>query len=103
MQKEIISFSETDDSDFDNDLLNAPAQEHSAIQEIEQDKEEDSLPEETASAPTWFCKAWRGIPPEYQRHVNDCIDNGYGQPTAGSNHEFPEGICGTLWMAVKRI
>ncbi len=23
MQKEIISFSETDDSDFDNDLLNA--------------------------------------------------------------------------------
>ena len=38
MQKEIVSFSETDNSDFDNELLNALAQEHSAIQEIEQEK-----------------------------------------------------------------
>ena len=41
MQKEIVSFSETDDNDFDNELLNALAQEHSAIQEIEQEKEEN--------------------------------------------------------------
>lgn len=49
MQKEIVSFSEIDDNDFDNELLDALAIERSAIQEIEQEKEENSLPEETAS------------------------------------------------------
>lgn len=43
MQKEIVSFSETDDNDFDNELLNALSQEHSAIQEIEQEREEKLL------------------------------------------------------------
>lgn len=52
MQKEIVSFSETDDYDFDNELLDALEMERSAIQEIEQEKEENSLTEETAFAPT---------------------------------------------------
>ena len=33
MQKEIVSFSETDDYDFDNELLDALEMERSAIQE----------------------------------------------------------------------
>ena len=47
MQKEIVSFLKTDDYDFDNELLDALEMERSAIQEIEQEKEENSLTEET--------------------------------------------------------
>ena len=43
MQKEIVSFSETDDSDLDKEILNALAQEHTAIQEIEQEIENKML------------------------------------------------------------
>jgi hypothetical protein len=71
MQKEIVSFSETDNSDFDNELLNALAQEHSAIQEIEQEKEENSLPEETASAPTSRQKLWRDTQKEALTRLED--------------------------------
>lgn len=71
MQKEIVSFSETDDNDFDNELLNALAQEHSAIQEIEQEKEENSLPEETASAPTSRQKLWRDTQKEALTRLED--------------------------------
>lgn len=71
MQKEIVLFSETDNSDFDNELLNALAQEHSAIQEIEQEKEENSLPEETASAPTSRQKLWRDTQKEALTRLED--------------------------------
>lgn len=52
MRKETVSFSETTDNDFENGLLDALAQERSAILEIEQEKEENSLATETASVPT---------------------------------------------------
>ena len=71
MQKEIVSFSETDDNDFDNELLNALAQEHSAIQEIEQEKEENPWPEETASAPTSRQKLWRDTQKEALARLED--------------------------------
>ncbi len=71
MQKEIVSFSETVDYDFDNELLDALAMERYAIQEIEQEKEENSLPEETASAPTSRQKLWRDTQKEALTRLED--------------------------------
>lgn len=62
MQKEIESFSETDDYDFDNELLDALAMERSAIQEIEQEKEENYLTEETSSLAVTARAASRHLP-----------------------------------------
>ena len=56
---------------FDNELLNALTQEHSAIQEIEQEKEENSLPEETAFAPTSRQKLWRDTQKEALTRLED--------------------------------
>ena len=71
MQKEIVSFSETVDYDFDNELLDALALERYAIKEIEQEKEENSLPEETASAPTSRQKLWRDTQKEALTRLED--------------------------------
>ena len=71
MQKEIVSFSETDDYDFDNELLDALEMERSAIQEIEQEKEENSLTEETAFAPTSRKKLWRDTQKEALTRLED--------------------------------
>jgi hypothetical protein len=71
MQKEIVSFSETDDYDFDNELLDALEMERSAIQEIEQEKEENSLTEETAFAPTSRKKMWRDTQKEALTRLED--------------------------------
>ena len=71
MQKEIVSFSETDDCDFDHELLDALAMERSAIQEIEQEKEENALTEETASAPTSRKKLWRDTQKEALTRLED--------------------------------
>ncbi len=62
MQKEIVSFSEMDDNDFDNELLNALEMERSAIQEIEQEKEENPLTEETSSLAVTARAASRHLP-----------------------------------------
>ena len=69
MQKEIVSFSETDDCDFSHELLDALEMERSAIQEIEQEKEENSLTEETA--PTSRKKLWRGTQKEALARLED--------------------------------
>ena len=71
MQKEIVSFSETDDCNFDYELLDALAMERSVMQEIEQEKEENSLPEETASAPTSRQKLWRDTQKEALTRLED--------------------------------
>ena len=51
MQKGTESFSEIEDDDFENELLDALALERTAIQEIEQEKEENSFMEETIKDP----------------------------------------------------
>ena len=71
MQKEIVSFSETDDYDFDNELLDALEMERSAIQEMEQEKEENALTEETAFAPTSGKKLWRDTQKEALTRLED--------------------------------
>lgn len=71
MQKEIVSFSETDDYDFDNELLDALAVERSAIQEIEQEKEENYLTEETSPAPSSRKKLWRDTQKEALTRLED--------------------------------
>lgn len=71
MQKEIVSFSETDDYDFDNELLDSLEMERSAIQEIELEKEEKSLTEETSSAPTSRKKLWRDTQKEALARLED--------------------------------
>jgi len=71
MQKEIVSFSETDDYDFDNELLDALEMERSAIQEMEQEKEENALTEETAFAPTSRKKLWRDTQKEALTRLED--------------------------------
>ena len=50
MQKGAEAFSEMEDNGFENGLLDALAQERSAIEEIEQEKEENSFREETVVA-----------------------------------------------------
>ncbi len=59
MRKETVSFSENPDDDFENGLLDALAQERSAILEIEQEKEENSFATETVTAPASKKKLWR--------------------------------------------
>ena len=71
MQKEIVSFSETDDCDFDNELLDALAMERSAIQEIEQEKEENLLTEKATSAPIERKKLWRDTQKEALARLED--------------------------------
>lgn len=71
MQKEIVPFSETSNDDFENGLLDALAQERSAIQEIEQEKEENSLAEEIATAPTSKKKLWRDTQKEALARLED--------------------------------
>lgn len=71
MQKEIVSFSETDDYDFDNELLDALEMERSAIQEIEQEKEENLLTEKATSAPIERKKLWRDTQKEALARLED--------------------------------
>ena len=71
MQKEIVPFSETLNNDFENGLLDALAQERSAIQEIEQEKKENSFAEETATAPTSKKKLWRDTQKEALARLED--------------------------------
>lgn len=71
MQKEIVSFSETDDYDFDHKLLDALAMERSAIQEIEQEKEENLLTEKATSAPIERKKLWRDTQKEALARLED--------------------------------
>lgn len=71
MQKEIVPFSETPNDDFEDDLLDALAQERSAIQEIEQEKEENLLSEKVASAPIGRKKLWRDTRKEALARLED--------------------------------
>lgn len=78
MRKEKVLFSETTDDDFENGLLDALAQERSAIQEIEQEKEENSFAAETVSAPTSKKKLWRDTQKEALTRLEDSartVDN----------------------------
>lgn len=71
MQKDIVSFSEIDDNDFDNELLDALAMERSTIREIEQEKIENFLTEETSSAPSSRKKLWRDTQKEALTRLED--------------------------------
>lgn len=71
MRKETVTFSENPDGDFENGLLNALAQERSAIQEIEQEKEENSFATETVSAPASKKKLWRDTQKEALIRLED--------------------------------
>lgn len=70
-QNPLVSFSETDDYDFGNELLGALEMERSAIQEIEQEKEENTLTEGTASAPKSRKKLWRDTQKEALAQLED--------------------------------
>lgn len=71
MQNEIISFSEIEDDDSENELLDALAVERSTIQEIELEKEENPVIEEKASAPTGRKKLWRDTQKEALTRLED--------------------------------
>lgn len=71
MQKEIKSFSETDDYDFDNELLDAVEMERSAIQEIKHEKEENLLTEKATSAPIERKRLWRDTQKEALAQLED--------------------------------
>lgn len=71
MPKETAAFSETDDNDFNNGFLDALAAERSAIQKIEQEKEENPLTGETSSIPTSRKKLWRDTQKEALARLED--------------------------------
>ena len=71
MQKETESFPEMEDDDFENGLLDALAPERTAIQEIEQEKEENSLMEETVTVPASKKKLWRDTQKEALARLED--------------------------------
>lgn len=71
MQKEIVPFSETFNDDFESGLLDALAQERSAIQEIEQENEENLLSEKAVSVPTSKKKLWRDTQKEALARLED--------------------------------
>ncbi|MCI9448548.1 MAG: sigma-70 family RNA polymerase sigma factor [Lachnospiraceae bacterium] len=71
MQKGTESFSEIEDDDFENELLDALALERTAIQEIEQEKEENSFMEETITVPTSRKKLWRDTQKEALTRLED--------------------------------
>ena len=71
MQKGTESFSEMEDDGFENSLLDALALERTAIQEIEQEKEENSFMEETVTAPTSKKKLWRDTQKEALARLED--------------------------------
>lgn len=71
MQKGTESFSEVEDNDFEDGLLDALAQERTAIQEIEQEKEENSFMEETVTIPTSKKKLWRDTQKEALARLED--------------------------------
>ena len=59
MQKRTEAFSEMEDNGFENEFLDALIRERSAIEKIEQEKEENSFMEETVTAPALKKKLWR--------------------------------------------
>lgn len=71
MQKEIVLFSETPNDGFEDGLLDALAQERSAIQEIEQENEENLLSEKDVSAPIDRKKLWRDTQKEALARLED--------------------------------
>lgn len=71
MQKKIVPFSETPDDGFEDGLLDALAQERSAIQEIQQENEENSFAEDAATAPTSKKKLWRDTQKEALARLED--------------------------------
>lgn len=71
MQQGTESFSEMEDDDLENDLLDALALERTAIQEIEQEKEENSFIKETVTAPTSKKKLWRDTQKEALARLED--------------------------------
>lgn len=71
MQKGTEAFSEMEDDGFENGLLDAPAQERSAIEEIEQEKEENSFREETVAVSTSKKKLWRDTQKEALARLED--------------------------------
>lgn len=71
MQKGTVPFSEMEDDDFENGLLDALAQERSAIEEIEQEKEENSFREETVAVSTSKKKLWRDTQKEALARLED--------------------------------
>ena len=71
MQKGTETFSEMEDDGFENELLDALAQERTAIQEIEQEKEENSFIEKTTAVPTSKKKLWRDTQKEALARLED--------------------------------
>lgn len=71
MQKGTEAFSEMEDNGFENEFLDALALERTAIQEIEQEKEENSFMDETVTAPTSKKKLWRDTQKEALARLED--------------------------------
>lgn len=71
MQKGTESFSGIEDDDIENELLDALAQERTAIQEIEQEKEEHLLTQKSVSAPIGRKKLWRDTQKEALARLED--------------------------------
>lgn len=71
MQKGTESFSEIEEDDFEDGLLDALAQERTAIQEIEQEKEEHLLTQKSVSAPIGRKKLWRDTQKEALARLED--------------------------------
>lgn len=71
MQKGTESFSEIEEDDFEDGLLDALAQERTAIQEIEQEKEENSFIEKATAVPTSKKKLWRDTQKEALARLED--------------------------------
>ena len=71
MQKRTEAFSEMEDNGFENEFLDALIRERSAIEKIEQEKEENSFMEETVTAPALKKKLWRDTQKEALARLED--------------------------------
>lgn len=71
MQKGTEAFSEMEDDGFENELLDALVRERSAIEEIEQEKEEHLLTQKSVSAPIGRKKLWRDTQKEALARLED--------------------------------
>lgn len=71
MQKGTEAFSEMEDDGFENELLGALVRERTAIQEIEQEKEEHLLTQKSVSTPIGRKKLWRDTQKEALARLED--------------------------------
>ena len=102
MQKGTEAFSEMEDDGFENDLLDALAQERSAIEEIEQEKEEHSFREETVVVSTSKKKLWRDTQKEALARLEDSARTEEDFRNAWRQTCWSRRTCGRSWRASGR-